>query len=98
MNVIVNTLVINDLTTAAYNLGMRDCLRELGLLPKVYSQSEAERIFTKALVQKWRTMGMIEPIKTDDERNNKVLFDAQRLEVLFCGTIRSKNKTCNGNS
>jgi hypothetical protein len=57
-------------------------------MPRCITQSEAERLYGGALIKKWRTVGLIEPIKTGDSRNNKVLFDAQRLDVLYSSTIK----------
>jgi|LSQA01.1.fsa_nt_gi hypothetical protein len=91
MAALVNTDLINGFASA-FEMGYRRCLRDRGALPKVYSQTDAESRFSGALILKWRRMGLIEPIKTGDSRNNKVLYDAERLELLYAATLQDNNK------
>ncbi len=76
----------------AIKLGYRMCQRERGEIPRCIAQSEAERMYTGALLNKWRREGLIEPVKTGDSRNNMLLFDAERLEVLYAATIKPIRK------
>jgi hypothetical protein len=91
MNVLINTYKISDLVDAI-QIGYRECLRDRGELPRCVTQSEAERIYGGALLKKWRTAGLIEPVKTGDSRNNMVLYDAQRLDILYSSTVFPNKK------
>jgi hypothetical protein len=90
MDALINTVKVQELSEAI-RIGYRLCQRDRGELPRCITQSAAERMYGGALIKKWRKAGLIEPIKTGDGRNNMVLFDAQRLEVLFASTI-TKNR------
>ncbi|MDR0605998.1 MAG: hypothetical protein LBG80_17050 [Bacteroidales bacterium] len=91
MNAIINTIKVQELSEAI-RIGYRQCLRDRGELPRCITQSEAERLYTGSLLKKWRRAGLIEPVKTGDSRNNKVLFDTQRLDVLYTSTITQRPK------
>jgi hypothetical protein len=86
MNALINTYKVSDLADAI-QIGYRLCLRDRGEVPRCVTQSEAERMYGGALLKKWRQAGLIEPMKTGDSRNNKVLYDAQRLDVLYASTV-----------
>jgi hypothetical protein len=89
MNAAINTIKVQELSEAM-RIGYRECLRDRGELPRCITQSEAERLYTGALLTKWRKAGLIEPSKTGDGRNNMVLYDTQRLDVLYASTITPK--------
>jgi hypothetical protein len=91
MNVLINTEKVRELGEAI-QIGYRLCMRDRGELPRCITQSEAERAYGGALLKKWRKEGLIEPTKTGDSRNNMVIFDAQRLDVLYASTVFPKKK------
>lgn len=85
----INIVKVQELSEAIY-IGYRQCMRDRGELPRCITQSEAERMYGGALLNKWRKEGLIEPAKTGDGRNNMVLYDTQRLDVLYTSTITHK--------
>jgi hypothetical protein len=91
MNVMINTEKVRELSEA-FQIGYRQCLRDRGELPRCITQSEAVRAYGGALITKWRKSGLIEPSKTGDGRNNMVLYDAQRLDVLYSSTVFPNKK------
>jgi hypothetical protein len=89
VNADINIVKVQELSEAI-RIGYRQCLRDKGDLPRCISQREAERMYGGALLNRWRKAGLIEPAKTGDGRNNMVLYDAQRLDVLYASTITPK--------
>lgn len=75
----------NALIDAA-NVGAITALKNAGVIKPYLKLSEAQRLYGKAIVNRWISEGLIAPIK-DGERTSSVRIDRTEIEAIA--------RTCN---
>ena len=71
----------------AIEIGYAKCLRDYGLAPKSISKRMAHKKYTKLLVDDWDSKGLTFHKKIGDGENSTILYDDERLQILYAATI-----------
>ena len=87
---------LEEIVSASIKIGTIMTLKGLGLLPEVVTAADAEREYTKKLVNEWREKGWIIGYPTGNSKRGKYYFKRSELEnasaMLALGNALPQNK------
>lgn len=72
---------LEQIITAGIKIGTIATLKSLGLLSEVVTKKEAEKIYSKRLVEDWRRKGWITGYPSGNSLRGKIYFKRSELEI-----------------